>query len=492
MRVTGARAVGPGRVLFAVLRIGKQRHVEYHVGAISVEIDGATVDVSVDTETRYGPLEQLSGTWERVSKHPAARLFDARAPAPHERVELKAFVVSPDDTLALRATALERELEGGGPRTIAQARLRQVRAHHLARGANALDRLVSDGDAPAPRARRRRWLPWRPDLPSGVSRSLGVPRLIELTTLAAGAALAGAALLAHARPLAADLGIIAATAIALTLAIRRARVMPLAFHAASGEPLGKGIPWSGMVSFMFVMTLGLMSMPIFTDLHGEPIDGKPPCATPVIACLDAVMWAIALVSLTVQEWRASRLAAAILAAPRHAVPPREGQWGFVEGTVARSGTKPVLASIFEEEYREGSTPNATVYRGSVTPFAVETDEDHSVQVRTDGILWGAANRIEHGFRVATANERRVTVAERTLEPGASVVVAGRLRDGALVSTSPESLLAFGAARSPRAALAWALWSGRGLRLVLALGLLALVVTTIWHPGLPPANLPAGD
>jgi hypothetical protein len=278
-----------------------------------------------------------------------------------------------------------------------------------------------------------------------------------------------------------------------TIALGRARRLPLALHASNGEPLGLASAGNGMVAFMFVVTLGLVSMPMMADMQGHLIDGKPPCATPLLAGLHALMWLVALALQAAQEWRAARLASVLLGAPRHADPPREGAWGVVEGTVARvDGEKPVLTSIFEEEYREGSTPNATSYRGSVAPFAIEIDDDRRVQVRSDGILWGAATRLEHAGRSATSVNQRVTLAERALEPGASVIVAGRFLDGALESTSPESLLAFGAASSPRAALASVLWSGRALRIVLALGLLALAVIAIWHPGLPPANIPGED
>lgn len=463
----------------------KQRHDAQVPSFELVTADGA-VQVELDDASFLVPLERKKARWSALEDEPALAAVRGSAPAPDARVEVAFGEVREGAHVAVKGKAVARAMKGGSFRGPAEARLTHVRARIVAKGETAADARAALAAEIARRTpRERRPAPARTDWGHTVRFALAV------VVAAGGVAMLGIAVSVHEFVQAFDFAV-AGGGLLLSAPAGLALGRPFVLAKQDG-PTAKNV--ASLLAVIIALSLLPLALIVpFADSADKIDAGKRLYHGPFAFA----MWSAWLAYLAGAVWWMSRgtakLASRVLSAREHAASPEDGAWGLVEGHVADAsasfaGTAFALASIFEEEHQDGSSPDLEHLRTEGAPFVVVRDDGSRVHVDPKSAAFASTTRITTGERASASNKKVVTGLE--LAPaGARVLVLGRIhvhegpeRRLEMASTGGGRLVVYASPR-PRAALRWWLLRHRALLFALVVAAAALAALTVHHPFLP--------
>jgi len=442
----------------------------------TIEVGGDTlVDVETTGATEVGPLVETRGTWEELASHDAAEGFRAKPPAPDARVRLVWAVVRGGDHVVVHGQVTKTEPSSGGYRDRKTTTPRVVLARHISRGKEAFD------------VARRLEETSRPVQPQQYSDPL--PRFLQVVGVLGILAAVIGPIAADDLPFALD-WIALGLGVALGAIVLHRRVAP-SYVLFDAQRLG--IEWTpAFLGGTFAMWAVLEILPLLDDRPWN-LDGVHRRYSGPIGFGLTAAWALVLLAFSL-FWERFELRAAkrLLSAPLHSSPPMDGEWGLSEGRVEATslhveGAAVACASIFEESWRDGSSPNVTAYGAMRAPFSLRCDDGTSITVKPSGLV-GAGTLV---WGKGDPSDAKPTVLRHAhvIPKGARAIVLGRMQvsdDGPVLEPGLglESLVVFGAP-DPRRALRTRLISGVVVLALLGLFATTLAALTAYHPFLPP-------
>ena len=475
-RFSGTIVGERGRLVFAdaTLTVGKKKHVERHEGAGVLELllgDGRTLEVrGVARAAKRGKVE-LDGAYRELAEHPIAALFEAKAPGDHVKAQIRGFALVVGDVITVEGEVIEervaaRREDGQNLREAPRREAAVIEAKTIALGTAS----IADDD-PGPRARRSE--PARPR--DRVRRPLETSAYLSL---AVGAPLVVGGLLlsffAPLVPLRAWLTPIVGLGLALAL-VGGGRLVRGRGHASyvtivGGRRLTPWEPIRGYGADFLLLVLGYASWCWLSALEPSP------SAVTVCLAIVAVLPAIHVAALFLQERAFRRFAALALALPTRG-DPGGSRMLLAEGRVETEGTVVRRRVEFVPKTETSWSTDKNGHQHERTSTTIRDREHTSADAFT--LVLEGERRVEvrpSEAHVALSRRRWVphaslAVYEETLVHRDRACVVARFEtteDGTLraAARGDESLFLFGGSR---AELVRALWLARAR---LALGVLA--------------------
>ena len=447
------RVVGPdSRPVFvaAWLEIDGQRAPYVYGTGFVIATDHGPMTIELD-ERAIEP-EHLSGRWGDLATTPLARLFAANAPGDHIHVKITGTIVTPGDFIAVSGEPLEHAVQAGaGYRDAPTAIVRTLRASCIGRG-------TDEGSARAAHDRFQRVVRDRTNHEARVStpRPPARPPTIPLRWLARGFALAaiGAGIVAvsdadalHSGWFAVGLQLVGLALVAWSARHEMAHAVELG-NEPRAAVLSTGLYYlQGPLTYLGLAGHG-DGLPVIGGRYGY-------------AMMVSVVPIIAIVIWTVRQWKTARWLHIVARAPLATRTTAAGAWTKIVGTLAGSGTDPIVVTT-DRMSNSASSGNSTSYytalRTSVTssPAIEITAGAVGLDVITNHAIVAG---VPHWTWVDSSDAQKwswaTPHAELTFAAGDEVTVLGRPRiEGARLrfeATGPESL--FIVRGSPRKVLA---------------------------------------
>lgn len=448
---------------------------------------GATVRVHVSRQTAIGPRAARDDRWEDIASEPLAKPFAKSAPGGHVRVQLRGVVISAGDRVAVEGEVEDHHREGGGYREGTEEVPSELSADLIGLGASATvwieqqtateERRQREAEEGA--ARKEAKLEER-SVARAEGRELSAAWAMAVSMLGlAGVACGELLQRSDGAPLAYR-SCLALGLLFLGLGLfswRRRRFTPLVLQANDTSTAGD-ILWSIRPWASYLMGYGVPAALVIIAVGTVDFDEWKVVAFVVPLFVVVTFWGVVIV-----ETRASARGLRLVASTRRA---SGDDWGRHEGTVVegellRRRTHRKTSSTHTETVHVQTTTGGTVgVESSTTTEWYEASQsgsggtlkvdlgDRVIEVVVRGeARWGTTRRFIEGLRLT----------ER-LAAGDSVVMLGRIADGRMQSTGPESLVVFGSHRGPaHPAAVRALWAHRMGMLGFALVVLTALAFT---------------
>ena len=469
--------------------------------------DGREVEVSFE-EPGIGPPQERRGPWAELEGDPLAAPFTEEAPGGHLKVELSGAVVRGGDRVIIEGE-IERRTATDGYRGDAEVVVDNVRAHAIAVGAGAQKWLDEEAERRQREREAREKKQATQERKRAKEREGGRPGALPLTRTLLGLVLAAAGVIFGLVAWQAELGLHLTRFFALGLGLqlvitsiyklRRSRPLPR-MATFGGRAKGEGLSWAPLPG-RIALGVGWGAMLFFGS--GVAMEA----ASYAVAALFTV--GLSAFALAFHLWWVGREDARKLGVIARAKPTSGDGWGLRSGTLKEGGlrrrrTHTARSSTRTESYTDS---NGNVQQREVTSHWFEFRESGSGSPRLELDTSTGPLVIEAAESLWGAGELEVDpkslVLVQHLGPGDSLVALGRMDDGVMKATGPESLFLFGTTKhkgkgNALGALRRALWLHRlGIAALVGLGVFGVVTGWInvvqdhreWEPVVDSSTLP---